>query len=128
MAQRLPRTLLGGRVRTSTVGLAVAFAVVLTVYLLVRPVPVATVSVTNPDGSTSLYLSPSATPPATTAPPSEPRTTTPAPTVTSRPTSTAPTSAPTATTTPSTPATTTTTPAPDTTAAPTTSAAPTSTG
>jgi hypothetical protein len=94
MAQRLPRTLLGGRVRTSTVGLAVAFAVVLTVYLLVRPAPVATVSVTNPDGSTSLYLSPSVTPPppATTAAPSDPRTTTPgttaAPTTAAAPTTT----------------------------------------
>lgn len=65
MARRIPSTVFRGRVRTSTVALAVAFAAVLVLYVEVRPLPVATILVTNPDGSTSLHRSPS-----TTSPPS----------------------------------------------------------
>ena len=36
---RLPRTLLGNRIRTSTLGLLVLFLAVLAVYVAVRPVP-----------------------------------------------------------------------------------------
>jgi hypothetical protein len=37
---KLPRTLLGGRIRSSTVALMLSFFAVLTVWILVRPVPV----------------------------------------------------------------------------------------
>lgn len=39
MARRLPATLAGGRIRTSTVVLVLAFFALLTLYLLVRPLP-----------------------------------------------------------------------------------------
>lgn len=37
---KLPRTLIGGRIRSSTIALALSFFAVLTVWILVRPIPV----------------------------------------------------------------------------------------
>lgn len=125
MAWRLPATVLGGRVRTSTVILAVAFVAVLALYFWVRPDPAQTVVVTTPDGST--YLSPVGTPPPTTpAPSSRPAATTPAPSTTPRPSTTVPGTVPPTTTT--TPAPTTTSAPATTTPSPTVTPAPTTTG
>ena len=121
MARRLPSTVLGGRVRTSTVTLAVAFVAVLALYFWVRPDPAQTVVVTTPDGST--YLSSvGPPPPSAPAPSRRPAATTAAPSATTRPSTTLPTSVPPTTTTvpTSTSVPATTTPSPTATPAPTT--------
>lgn len=49
MARRVPPTVAGGRVRTSTVVLAVLFVVLFVLYLLIRPTPLqATSSIPSP--------------------------------------------------------------------------------
>ena len=84
MAWRVPRKLLSGRVRTSTVALGVLFLAVLALYLEVRPAPELTTGEANRPASTQNQPSPSSEPQESPTPsPSSPdRTPTPTPTKT----------------------------------------------
>jgi hypothetical protein len=70
MAGRLPRTLLKGMLRTSTLVLSVLFVGLLVLYLQVRPVPG---GVGNPGGSTPTQPAPSRSPTSPPAPESSTR-------------------------------------------------------
>ncbi|MDG3013100.1 hypothetical protein [Speluncibacter jeojiensis] len=100
--RRVPPRLFGGRVRTSTVALVVAFLAVLELYLMVRPAPVVQ---RPPVNGTARYVP--VVPVPTTVEPA-PTTTESAPTTTEPTATTSPTETPSATTEPSP----TTTPAP----------------
>lgn len=73
---RLPSHLFGGRVRTSTVVLALVFLIALATYLLVRPVPASVARTQVPSSPTatsgpSKSVRPSSRSPAPTTPPAQ---------------------------------------------------------